>query len=342
MDKTIDQLCLPFITRTPLSRSSSLETGKEGRRHKIRSKRYPSYFAPEYIEEFESQIFIKCGFCNKLFNPFLPIVFIQNGKEYKSERWRKTCSDECGKKLINKNRQTKDHKLICKLCNKTFYSFRHNTEFCSNPCRNKDKRIIKHGNCKKCGKKFEISHHQLFCSAECRETQRHNFCLICNKLVKHHSQKYCSKECAIKAQLKKIKKQCPVCGKEFETTPCYIKSGKYNCCSYLCSRIDIKNRGIMKGENNPLWHGGSITYKDYGGGFVAGLRLQIRERDDYTCQICGTRENGRAYDCHHIDHNKKNNCPSNLILLCRPCHGPTKYYRLYWETYFKSKKLLPA
>jgi len=97
----------------------------------------------------------------------------------------------------------------------------------------------------------------------------------------------------------------------------------------------------QEGKSNPNWRGG-ISYEPYGQKFNAILRRQIRKRDDYTCQICNTRENGQAHCCHHIDYNKKNNCPSNLISLCPHCHPITNGSRFFWESNFKSRKLLPA
>lgn len=40
-------------------------------------------------------------------------------------------------------------------------------------------------------------------------------------------------------------------------------------------------------------------------------------RDENTCQCCGENE---VKIVHHIDCNKKNNSPSNLITLCGQCH----------------------
>lgn len=40
-------------------------------------------------------------------------------------------------------------------------------------------------------------------------------------------------------------------------------------------------------------------------------------RDNYTCQCCGTKND---INVHHIDCDKTNNSPSNLITLCDQCH----------------------
>lgn len=59
----------------------------------------------------------------------------------------------------------------------------------------------------------------------------------------------------------------------------------------------------------------------------------IRKWDQYTCQICGKEP---AICVHHIDYDKLNCDPKNLITLCRKCHTKTNYNREYWENYFNN------
>jgi len=59
-------------------------------------------------------------------------------------------------------------------------------------------------------------------------------------------------------------------------------------------------------------------------------RLIALERDNYTCQCCGCQEDGQKTNqiiCHHIDTDRQNNSPSNLITLCKQCH--TSLHRKY-------------
>ena len=88
-----------------------------------------------------------------------------------------------------------------------------------------------------------------------------------------------------------------------------------------------------KGENNPNWRGG-ISYEPYGSEFNKELKRLIRERDGFVCQLCGVPEEDTALDVHHIDYDKKNNDPNNLIALCHGCHTRTSFNRLYWIEYF--------
>ncbi len=93
-----------------------------------------------------------------------------------------------------------------------------------------------------------------------------------------------------------------------------------------------------KGERNYNWKGG-ISFEPYTIQFNRQLKELIRNRDNYQCQLCGMPEceNIRKLDVHHIDYNKKNCLPNNLISLCRKCHWKTNNNRNYWENYFRNK-----
>ena len=77
---------------------------------------------------------------------------------------------------------------------------------------------------------------------------------------------------------------------------------------------DLAERGLWTNAPN-----------DYGPDWPK-IRKQVRARDGYRCQLCGTPEQGRAHDVHHkipfrrFASLKEANRLSNLITLCRPCH----------------------
>lgn len=89
-----------------------------------------------------------------------------------------------------------------------------------------------------------------------------------------------------------------------------------------------KLRGHTK-EKSSNWHGG-LSFEPYTTDWRKSLKRSIRERDHYTCQICGALQSEVAFPVHHIDYNKKNCSPSNLITLCKKCHGKTNINRQYW------------
>lgn len=75
------------------------------------------------------------------------------------------------------------------------------------------------------------------------------------------------------------------------------------------------------GEKHRQWRGG-VSRFPYGIEFSPQLKKAIRERDNYTCQRCGItqKEYGKTLEVHHMDHDKMNNDPGNLITSCHPCN----------------------
>lgn len=94
-------------------------------------------------------------------------------------------------------------------------------------------------------------------------------------------------------------------------------------------------------ENHPRWQGGK-SFEPYGFEFDEQLKESIRQRDNHICQLCGVpeRECFEKLHCHHIDYDKDNCLPSNLISLCRSCHSQTNNNRDYWIEYFSNKLLI--
>ena len=90
---------------------------------------------------------------------------------------------------------------------------------------------------------------------------------------------------------------------------------------------------LHTGEDCHLWQGG-ITKKKYTVDWTNKLRISIRERDCYQCKICGENQGDKAFPVHHIDYNKENCDPKNLITLCVSCHAKTNVNRDKWLEYF--------
>ena len=57
------------------------------------------------------------------------------------------------------------------------------------------------------------------------------------------------------------------------------------------------------------------------------LKESIRQRDNYKCQMCGVPqcETMRKLPIHHIDEDKNNLNPKNLITLCNSCHNKVRF-----------------
>ena len=96
----------------------------------------------------------------------------------------------------------------------------------------------------------------------------------------------------------------------------------------------------LKGKNCHMWRGG-IAFEPYGPEFNKKLKKQIRTRDNHTCQLCGDRilknTKKKFLAIHHIDYNKRNNSPFNLITLCNFCNSSVNKSREEWTNHFQNK-----
>jgi DNA-directed RNA polymerase subunit RPC12/RpoP len=95
----------------------------------------------------------------------------------------------------------------------------------------------------------------------------------------------------------------------------------------------------LSGKNSPHYIDGR-SFEPYTEEFRK-LRIIIRKRDNYTCQLCGIHEElnivGNKKEnltTHHIDYNKENCRKKNLISLCRKCNSKVNHNRKYWKKYF--------
>lgn len=97
-------------------------------------------------------------------------------------------------------------------------------------------------------------------------------------------------------------------------------------------------RKSNSGENSPNYIDGR-SFEPYPPGFNGQLKRHIRERDGDVCARCGKtkKQNGRKLPVHHIDYNKDNLNPRNLITLCTSCNGVVNKDRNEWTTFFRRK-----
>lgn len=142
---------------------------------------------------------------------------------------------------------------------------------------------------------------------------------------------------------RKILRICTYCNKEFIgnknncSKECLSKLRSFNIQGNKNPMFNSKRHGSL----NPNWRNG-ISFEEYSEEFNIQLKQLIKNRDNNCCQICGKENNkcinkkGIIYglQVHHINYNKNNNLPSNLISLCNKCHSKTNFNRDYWIRYF--------
>jgi len=180
----------------------------------------------------------------------------------------------------------------------------------------------------------------LYCSQKCHYADHRDIkiCPICGKTFTDFSCKhrtYCSQLCADRSRPDrggKIINKCIVCGKIFTPNRRGASGRSARFCSHGCSEK------YHTGGHHWNWLGGK-SFEPYSTEFTEELRRAIRDRDNHTCQGCGKKDGvlNRKLHIHHIDYNKKNNNPNNLISLCCSCHAKTNFDREDWTNYFKKK-----
>lgn len=90
---------------------------------------------------------------------------------------------------------------------------------------------------------------------------------------------------------------------------------------------------MLEAENKAR---GQSKPSEYGPEFNTDLKIEIRIRDNNKCmnpQCSGVSKKMRV---HHIDYNKKNCIPENLITLCASCNNLANYNRDWWESFYKT------
>jgi 5-methylcytosine-specific restriction endonuclease McrA len=120
----------------------------------------------------------------------------------------------------------------------------------------------------------------------------------------------------------RVGRVCEQCGTRLKVLRSKVEREPVRFCSQECHGEWISEN--LHGEDHHCWKGGEVEY----GGHWWYVRRQARERDDYTCQMCGTtkEELGRHPDVHHIDPIREFENPQdahtidNVVSLCPSCH----------------------
>lgn len=252
-----------------------------------------------------------------------------------SDRTKKKISKKLkGRFIGEKNWNWKGGKPKCIDCEKQLANiYAKRCVVCSGVNRSKDKLLPKLYFCINCGEKIRKG--MIRCQSCYLKTWRNKKnhpnwkggrpkCIDCGKEISRKGGR-CRVCYSIFARgknhpLYKEKDSCVDCGKEMKY------SGKR--CRF-CYFKTWENK-----ENLPAWQGGK-SFEPYSKEFDNKLKEFIRRRDNYRCQNkdCKIPEKEcftKLY-IHHIDYNKTNNDPVNLIALCHQCHRRSNVNRDYWK-----------
>jgi len=104
----------------------------------------------------------------------------------------------------------------------------------------------------------------------------------------------------------------------------------------LSEKTKLKLSKIFRGEGNPNWRGG-LSKTPYCIGWNY-LTKELKEYDNNECQNPICEGEGSRITSHHIDYNKQNCHPSNLITLCNSCNAKANYNRELWQRHYMEVK----
>lgn len=110
----------------------------------------------------------------------------------------------------------------------------------------------------------------------------------------------------------------------------------WNDWKYNGSRCKICADINMIGPNNPNWNNGS-SFEPYCEVWNdKEFKSDIKERDAYTCQNPFCWETSERIVIHHIDYDKKNCHPDNLITVCNSCNARANVNREWHQEFYKN------
>jgi hypothetical protein len=143
----------------------------------------------------------------------------------------------------------------------------------------------------------------------------------------------------------KVTVPCVQCGKELVRFPSQVLRNAY--CDHVCygkwKEENLKGdqnpnygNSVLSGEANPNWRGG-IACEPYAPIWVdKRFKAGIRERDSFTCQNPMCPKTDDVLAIHHINYNKKDCDPKNLITLCRSCNASANFNRSFWQAGYEA------
>ncbi len=264
------------------------------------------------------------------------------------------CSRACYAQWLSQNQVGENHPMwagggiekICETCSKSFFvkkavDKKGHSRFCSKKCAAEAQRKVTGENHPSWKGKIK-----LICAICEKEFERHNSAVqkgegtCCSKkCLGEYRSKFLTGPKAANYKNRTITGQCKQCNKDITIRLFRAEKGRDKFCGRKCFHDWYSQN--LSGENSAGWLGGDREYPQE---WEMGIKKIIRARDEFRCKICGVSENSmpRVLDVHHIDYDKHNLSPANLISLCRSCHAKTNSNREYWKVFLNTMNKLYA
>ncbi|MFQ6056190.1 MAG: HNH endonuclease [Methanosarcinales archaeon] len=87
------------------------------------------------------------------------------------------------------------------------------------------------------------------------------------------------------------------------------------------------------GDKNSNWRGGT-SKEPYPFLFNEILKNKVKERDDFTCRLCGSKKH---LAIHHINYDKDDINIDNLVTLCFTCNSRMNGKREFWKNFWRNQ-----
>jgi hypothetical protein len=238
------------------------------------------------------------------------------GKDGHYGRTQWECSCECGgKKIVSTGSLRNTMSCGCLLrrtgdANPTWQGGKHEVK-CANPRCNNTKMVYP---------SHQKLYSEIYCSQKC--------------MGRHISESERRKGTNSPRYKERLNVACAYCGNSITVTQ--WRKATYK--NHFCTGTDCLAKWQAEhqiGPQNGNWRGG-LSFEPYPVTWNFRLREMIRERDGRTCQVCGIAENGTRLAVHHVDYDKANLAPLNLVSLCHQCHVKTNGRREEWIKFFSA------
>lgn len=169
-------------------------------------------------------------------------------------------------------------------------------------------------------------------------------CQVCGTAYQvkkaHSASKFCSLKCVGVSQRgkpsprtapsKRVMKDCEVCAAPYSVFESHAH--RHHCCSKACSHK--RRAAINKGDGNPNWNGG-LSRLPYPWNFRE-ISKAVIARDGFACQNPSCSGTDKRLTTHHINYEKQDCRPENLIALCSACNSKANFGREEWTVFYQN------